>query len=632
MRLHRINSAAFCVACVANAASLNHWVGPDDGAWSNPAYWDEGVLPVGPAHWVSIENGANVILDYDAGFVQSVSLGWRGTGHLTMQGTAAELDTTSFDIGDAANQTSSLTLSGGTLNISGSLYVAGSTSTDCTVDHNSGTLNAVGLNVGSKGKGTYNFWSGLIETSHSTVIGGSADAEGILNMHGGTLSPGTSFKIGAYGMGTLNQNGGSITSNSATRVGLTSNGIYNLYNGTFSSANLHIASNTGSTGEMNQYGGTATINGTVYCSFQSSTAGSYTLDGASAVLNSKGTMVGRYSNGQFYHNNGTHNLNGDLTIANSASLATYELNGGSLTVTGDTYVGQSFGLGQFLQTGGTANFQAISIAYSSGSSGEYIMSGGSATITDLQVGSSHAGKLAITDASASLTVTNSFTIGHNGTFEAVPGTIIYLTGTNFSNQSTDPASFAGLAHTTFDFRPATVGTDTFEACFADRGSDPSTWADNAIHTIILGGSNPANIQLTDWHDNQADGSKNDVLYVRNLILAPGATLDLNGIDVYYNTLSLDPTASILNDAGALFQQVPTELDLSALDLNVTVLEAGNTVTFHPIPGYDHTVQYSDTLQDLSWADVPGGPHNSGAVNHLEAGVPKRFYRVKLVAP
>lgn len=558
----RIAATAVCIACAAaavNAASLNHWIGPNDGHWSNPAYWDEGVLPVGPTHWVSIHNGANVILDYDAGFVQSVSLGWQGTGHLTMQGTAAELDTTSIYIGDAAGQTSSLTLQGGTLNLSTGFTLADDANTDCTVDHSSGTVNSVNFNVGGRGKGTYNFYSGLIDLSGGTSIGGGTGSEGIMNMYGGTLDTGNSFGIGAYGTGTLNQYGGTITTHTETRIGSasvsTSDGTYNLHDGTFTTANLHIASYTGSTGEMNQYGGTATVNGTIYCSFQSGTAGSYTLDGAAAMLTSHGTMVGRYANGQFIHNAGTHNLNGDLTIGNSAPQATYELNGGSLTVTGETHVGQSYGLGQFIQTGGAADFQAVRIAYSSGSSGEYIMSGGSATITDLQIGSSHPGKLAITDASASLTVTGSFTIGYQGTYEAVPGTVVLMTGTNFLNQASDPAQFTGLANTTFKYLPSAPAGDTFEVCFADRGSDPAAWADNAIRALILGGSNPADIQLIDWYDNQGDGSDNDVLYVRNLVLRAGSTLDLNGIDVYYNTLSVDPTATIVNNDGALLQQL-----------------------------------------------------------------------------
>lgn len=116
-----------------------------------------------------------------------------------------------------------------------------------------------------------------------------------------------------------------------------------------------------------------------------------------------------------------------------------------------------------------------------------------------------------------------------------------------------------------------------------------------------------------------------------LSVAPGSS----GLELSDFLVALTEGGSVQGgnyETASLEFTVVAELDPSALDLNVTVTGGGNTVTFQPIAGYDHTVQYSDTLLAPSWIDVPGAPHNSGAVNHLAAGVPERYYRVKLTAP
>jgi hypothetical protein len=85
-----------------------------------------------------------------------------------------------------------------------------------------------------------------------------------------------------------------------------------------------------------------------------------------------------------------------------------------------------------------------------------------------------------------------------------------------------------------------------------------------------------------------------------------------------------------NYAAASVEIIVTgELDLSTLNLQVS---SSGDITFNPIAGFDHTVQFSDTLLSLSWVDLPGGPHNAGAVNQVVTGIPERFYRVVLSTP
>ena len=78
--------------------------------------------------------------------------------------------------------------------------------------------------------------------------------------------------------------------------------------------------------------------------------------------------------------------------------------------------------------------------------------------------------------------------------------------------------------------------------------------------------------------------------------------------------------------------VTGELDLSGLDLRVTSTGNQADLSFHPIPGFDHTVQSSETLLPLSWVDLPGGPHNAGIASQVVAGIPRRFFRVNVTAP
>jgi M6 family metalloprotease-like protein len=64
-----------------------------------------------------------------------------------------------------------------------------------------------------------------------------------------------------------------------------------------------------------------------------------------------------------------------------------------------------------------------------------------------------------------------------------------------------------------------------------------------------------------------------------------------------------------------------------------VLQAGQPcISFCPVPGLDHIVQYSESFQSTEWTDLPGSPHNTGsAVDPSAAGAAQRFYRVLLRA-
>ena len=116
----------------------------------------------------------------------------------------------------------------------------------------------------------------------------------------------------------------------------------------------------------------------------------------------------------------------------------------------------------------------------------------------------------------------------------------------------------------------------------------------------------------------------------NFTVAPGTTLGGVLHDFQVVQVGFAGTYTGGNySAASVAINVTGELDLSGLGLNVEIVGADAQVTFNPQPGYDHVVEWSETLQPLSWTPVPGGPHNLGSVNQVVAGFPKRFYRVVL---
>jgi len=51
------------------------------------------------------------------------------------------------------------------------------------------------------------------------------------------------------------------------------------------------------------------------------------------------------------------------------------------------------------------------------------------------------------------------------------------------------------------------------------------------------------------------------------------------------------------------------------------------LSFTPCPGFNHTIEYRDALQDAAgWRPLAGAPHNSGSATVINTNS-QRFYRV-----
>jgi hypothetical protein len=257
--------------------------------------------------------------------------------------------------------------------------------------------------------------------------------------------------------------------------------------------------------------------------------------------------------GRFIQTGGTNE--GGVSLGdNDDSDGTYELRGG--TFTGSMTIGYE-GTGRFIQTGGTSNVGTFSIAYDYGSVGTCTFSGGSTTVGYLLVGCNNGnGSLEITDAAADITVSKILKFGTKSEFYAVPGATIHMTGSEFQNYSPRPYKVIGLDNLTLIFEGGSEDIDPFEVAGLDLGAIMEGFDSNfALGTLQLGGDDIGYIQLVDDCDNTPDHEGADALYVYNLIIEAGSTLDLNGLNIYYLTATID--GDIIDSAGSGgSQQIP----------------------------------------------------------------------------
>ncbi len=74
--------------------------------------------------------------------------------------------------------------------------------------------------------------------------------------------------------------------------------------------------------------------------------------------------------------------------------------------------------------------------------------------------------------------------------------------------------------------------------------------------LVIGGDDIGRLLLVDLVDNQGDGADNEVLFVQNLIVGDGSSLDLGGVNLYYGSASIDPGATITPNGGELLEAIP----------------------------------------------------------------------------
>jgi hypothetical protein len=105
-----------------------------------------------------------------------------------------------------------------------------------------------------------------------------------------------------------------------------------------------------------------------------------------------------------------------------------------------------------------------------------------------------------------------------------------IVGGNFVNNSTNSAALIGLNGLTLSFDGGT--SSTLEVAGANLGAVAAGFTGNfALAGLTIGSASPAKVTLV------GNGQSNRALYVQNVTVKAGSTLNLNGLKLYYRTLS-----------------------------------------------------------------------------------------------
>jgi hypothetical protein len=390
------------------------------------------------------------------------------------------------------------------------------------------------------------------------------------------------------------------------------------------------------------------VGNNLYLGYSSDSTGTYQVSG-DATLRVMGTEhVGLGGNGWVAQAGGLHTAHVLVLGASQGSVGSYELAGGELRIIFldfgtwwrewghpqypwlpeeisspsqlpppwntivqgeyDGYASESderigyYGSGTFTQTGGTHTVSSDLYlgGDSSGSTGTYSLSGGTLSAGSVELGRRGAGRLDLDGSAGVVTVSGLMKLRALGSLSAVAGSTIEVAG-DWENASTDGVAFGtfGLAAGSH-FNMAGDGTTglEYEVGAGDYGAiGPGYYANFALGDFqVVSGTT----RLVDLFDNDPDASGTEALYVDVLRIADGATLALNGCNLYYHnwdqsagwggTLDDDLDDDGTADGFALWAPGPADFDENAaVGLGDFSLLAGVYGLTEGEPGWDANV-------------------------------------------
>ena len=191
------------------------------------------------------------------------------------------------------------------------------------------------------------------------------------------------------------------------------------------------------------------------------------------------------------------------------------------------------------------------------------------TTHGLEVGTgtkSHRALLALSgDEDHILNVMEHVVLGKHSMLKAEPGSKLRFNGTTFDIESTEADNLAGLGNLTI----IVANTGNIPAQLEVAGKDLGDVADGfvnnfVIDTLQIGGVGPGHLTLVDLFDNQPDFEGAEALYVNNLIINPGSTFDMGGLNVYVANSSLAASAQTVNGRVLLLPEPSTALLMASL--------------------------------------------------------------------
>lgn len=221
---------------------------------------------------------------------------------------------------------------------------------------------------------------------------------------------------------------------------------------------------------------------------------------------------------------------------------------------------------------------------------------------------------------------STLTVGPGGVLTETggPGDRFIITE-DFINQSTLNEAWK-TDNTIFQFNGGfhdATDPQTVEAAGADVGKLSGGWTDNFVLGVLQVGPSGTYLRLVDDYGNSAaclgaalcEIGAGEALYVRDLILEAGVTLDLNGLDLYVENSVTDFGAIVLNGTihtGAM--PLPGDVDgdtrLTAADvllarrhvMGQAILGSPQIARgdVYPVPAGDGLITLSDVLLIESW--------------------------------
>jgi len=532
----------------------------------------------------------------------------------TMTITGGAVNSWNQVVGDT--QKATVTHSGGSNTVS-SLLLGNDPGAEGTYLFSGGSLVSTHTDVGIMGTGTFTQSSGTFDAGETLNVGYSAGS-GVYNLQNGSVET-YDLKIGIFGSGHFNWTGGVLLASDVEvgpggtmEVGViwARNGTLAIHGGSVNATGLGTAICLGT-------GGTGDEGGSGVIEITAGTLDADTLcvgyNGTGTVTQTGGTVtgnllwIGRQGPGDYQYEGG------DLTMNNYLVRS-----GGTLTVMSDWTCS-----GMLAVQGGAAHFVEGSLTVEGpGDAAQAMIFGGSLAATDLNIGILQPGRLAITDASANVTVSNLLRLGPSSALSAVPGAGVIMTGSDFRNESTDAAALAGLRNMEMTFQGGPMVLDSFEVAGKDVGATMDGCADNfALGGLLLGDYPEGRVRLDDAFDNQPGWAGTEALYVHRLTVMGGSELNLNGRNLYYLASAIDPDALIDENGGAL---IPISIPGAAAemlgvpephDVEVTLSQSGDTDrgTFGmAVPGADGEMRALSCVVEVDAGDLEDALEDSGA--------------------
>jgi len=503
-------------------------------------------------------------------------------GDLSVPGTY-RLTGTTLDVGGTATiggqffaDNAQHTVTGG-MDITGSYHLTDSTLTagattlnsEFVADNGQHTVNGT-MSIG----GTYRLTDSKLTAGATTLTGqffadnGEHTVGGAMNISGDYVLNGSKLTAGDT---TLNNsfvadNGSQHTVNGWMMV---NDVTYQLRESSLSTGTAYLSPSDFQSSDVSQSGGRAEFTEALILAYGDFTTGTYAL--ADGNVTAKVVHLGYSGSGTFTQNSGNVEVAQQMTMGwNPLAGAQYTLTGGTLTAK-DEYTGY-YGTATFTHDAGNHTVTGgMYLGCYLGASGVYNLNGGKLDAKTLYVGFDGYGELNVDDnaqltvedlfignerydglfdvknADSYIAVSGRFVIGAHGTFNAVPGTVIHMTGSAFENYDNDPGTCAGLANLHLVYDGGTGEVDPFEVAGEDMGPVPPGWENNYALWGLTVGDN-AVLHLVDDVNNDGRGGAggdNEALYVGALTLQAGSTLDLNGLHLYYQTFD-DFGGTILN--------------------------------------------------------------------------------------